>query len=263
MKKTRLLSFLAALPLVICTSADAALVARYQFATGSTLVDSSGNGYGLTQNGTVNFSTASVAGVTMGTANATNVAANANNRLSRTAGGFGATDMEAMTVTVWLNPTSTANLYDDALTARGGTQNWNLQSVSTTPSFSVHQYSIGTTDAGEPLTGASTTFGNWAHFAIRQSGGTLSLFLNGALIDSDTTSITNTLDSLYLFGGGNTSSGSVRGWTGSIADVQVYNEALPNAAIAYQFANPGSVVPEPTASLLGGLGMLTLLRRRR
>jgi hypothetical protein len=50
---------------------------------------------------------------------------------------------------------------------------------------------------------------------------------------------------------------------GYIDDFQLYDEVLTSQQISFLYNNPGSVIPEPSAALLGGLGFLALLRRRR
>jgi hypothetical protein len=50
---------------------------------------------------------------------------------------------------------------------------------------------------------------------------------------------------------------------GLVDDVQVYNHAFTQNQVNYLFANPGETVPEPSALVLAGLGLLSLGYRRR
>jgi hypothetical protein len=50
---------------------------------------------------------------------------------------------------------------------------------------------------------------------------------------------------------------------GYLDDFQLYDEVLTSEQISFLYNNPGSVIPEPSTALLGGLGLLALLRRRR
>jgi len=50
---------------------------------------------------------------------------------------------------------------------------------------------------------------------------------------------------------------------GFMDDFQLYDEVLTTEQISFLYNNPGSVIPEPSVSLLGGLGILVLLHRRR
>ena len=50
---------------------------------------------------------------------------------------------------------------------------------------------------------------------------------------------------------------------GFLDDFQLYDEVLTTEQISFLYNNPGSVIPEPSVTLLGGLGLLALLRRRR
>jgi MYXO-CTERM domain-containing protein len=52
-------------------------------------------------------------------------------------------------------------------------------------------------------------------------------------------------------------------YQGLIDDVQVYDQALSLSDVQFLFANPGTSVPEPGAFALAGLGLLSLVRRRR
>jgi hypothetical protein len=101
------------------------------------------------------------------------------------------------------------------------------------------------------------------HVAATDDGSTVSLYLDGTLVDS--TSISpqpnfQTFSGSGTIGGaiGNdtTIAGGITAFRGNIDEVRISNVALPPS----QFLN---VVPEPTTASLLALGGVALLRRRR
>ena len=75
-------------------------------------------------------------------------------------------------------------------------------------------------------------------------------------INTSGTSADSLRDDIYL-GIGNPQ--GTQQWAGLLDDVRIYNSALDDTALDGIY----SAIPEPAAALLGGLGLLTLLRRRR
>ncbi len=67
-----------------------------------------------------------------------------------------------------------------------------------------------------------------------------------------------TPNEFYIGSNGN---GTANNWIGSIDGIQIYDGALNDSQL--DTIRASMAVPEPTAALLGGLGLLTLLRRRR
>jgi hypothetical protein len=262
-----LIRFIAVCSVIVCLGvpSHAALIARYEFASGTPLADSSGNGYGLTQAGTVTFGSATIGSATLRTASATNGASTSSNVLSRTSGGFGSSTMDALTISLWGNFSST-QLNDDLIAASNGTGGWELQNTSSTTQYGVFQYTGGTSTAGSALGATTVTSSVWHHYVITQSAGTLSLYVDGTFRSSSSTALTGALTELYLFRGGVFNSGSARGWNGSLADVQVYDQALTLTQVNTMFNNPGTVaIPEP--SLIGviaaGVAATLVIRRRK
>jgi hypothetical protein len=106
----------------------------------------------------------------------------------------------------------------------------------------------------------SATFADIAWFAGVRAGS-----LSGDLNTSTSTLAIATGTSPLVFGdsiiiGG---AGDNRTPNGYLDDFQLYDEVLTTEQISYLYNNPGSAIPEPSAALLGGLGLLALLRRRR
>ncbi|GAA5481419.1 LamG domain-containing protein [Haloferula sargassicola] len=115
--------------------------------------------------------------------------------------------------------------------------------------------------------GATVVDGTWHHIAmtVDLSGAVVSLYVDGALANSQTIpSGFETFPVMNNFEIGRLGRSSpTDGYEGLVDDVQVYDEALDATGIAYLFANPGQAVPEPAGAALAGLGLLSLLRRRR
>ncbi len=131
-------------------------------------------------------------------------------------------------------------------------------SVHTTGSPGGGAVSFGSSGAGNP----SVNDGAWHHVALVSNGSIIELFVDGVSHGSQayTGGATTALDALQLgaaYGGKN---GDALRQNVQIDDLGIWNEALTPAQIAYYSTN---VIPEPSAALLGGLGLLALLRRRR
>lgn len=119
---------------------------------------------------------------------------------------------------------------------------------------------------------ASVLDGSW-HMAaaIIEAGDTINtiqFYLDGDLVTTTGNNAATTINTSGTGPGGALtpneffigSSGNTTGhFTGSIDDVRIYNTALSKSELDTIF----NAIPEPTAALLGGLGLLTLLRRRR
>lgn len=120
---------------------------------------------------------------------------------------------------------------------------------------------------------ASVIDGNW-HMAaaIIEAGDQINqiqLYLDGNLVTTtgNTSALINTAgtgtggattpNEFFIGSSGNTTSH----WSGSIDDIRIYNTALSETELDTIFN--AMAIPEPSAALVGGLGLLTLLRRRR
>jgi hypothetical protein len=112
--------------------------------------------------------------------------------------------------------------------------------------------------------------GAWHHLAmtIDLSSGILNLYVDGALAKTQNFSGVGNAVIFPVFnnfeiGRLGRQGTPVDSYGGLVDDVQVYNQALTLNQVHYLYANPGEVIPEPRALALAGLGLLSLLHRRR
>lgn len=144
----------------------------------------------------------------------------------------------------------------------------------TAPSAS-YNYLAYVNQSSTTVTATAVSTGAWHHAAMTYVNGTVTLYLDGTSSGSLTNGTSNLPFTDLLFGRERNSpdpSGD-RDWDGMIDELAVWNRALTAAEInnantgagadsLYQRGLAGLAVPEPSAALLGGLGMLALLRRR-
>lgn len=260
------------LVLVLCGlgSVHGALVARYQFGTVNQGADTSGNSRNLTvTGGSTVFGSATINSVSLGTATfAGNPdGASASSYLSRTTGGTGVADIRNLTLVFWANGTTMTNSFNDlAAGSNGAAGGFEVQTDSgTNTNDRIVAYGTGAGSAATGNTGVNSE-GVWHQYALSILNGTTTLYVDGVAVSTSGalgTATTGALTQLYFGRGADFNSPTARGWNGSIADAQLYDQALTSGELATLFANPGTVVPEPATAVLGGLGLLGLLRRRR
>lgn len=130
-----------------------------------------------------------------------------------------------------------------------------------------NEYNSGATTSNSSV---NIVDGEWHHVAVtwEEASDTATFYLDGTAYGTATSSL-NTGNEVGLTLGGDTRAGGnlaegtaqspYRYLTGDLDDVRVYNTALDSTQIANL-----SAIPEPSALLLlGGAGLLGLLRRRR
>lgn len=176
----------------------------------------------------------------------------------------------AFTVMGWMNPNAlldtTARSYKIMSTgsAAGADRGWGLALRLT--QIDGTNSSIRFTNFGVADNESSTfnlAFGTWIHIAATYSNGTITYFLNGVMLDSDTSSFGNETANGRLIIGSRLGGNDADQMNGSLDGIRVYDRVLSEAEIQ-QAAVDSVSIPEPSAGLLGlgaafGLGW----RRRR
>jgi len=102
--------------------------------------------------------------------------------------------------------------------------------------------------------------GQWYHLAGTYDGSILSMYVNGQLENSVSHSGTIVGSNKPLIIGNRPSED--RGFSGLIADVQIYDTELSDSDIAL-IAATATAIPEPATIAMLGFGSLSLLRRKR
>lgn len=114
---------------------------------------------------------------------------------------------------------------------------------------------IGGVGQSNSSVGATAVGTAWDHVALVRNAGTLTLYVNGTVAG------TGSYSGGYVDGsaiGSQFSGGADHGFTGDMDDV--YFSTISGT---FNAANDLHMVPEPSVALLGALGVLGLLRRRR
>jgi hypothetical protein len=193
---------------------------------------------------------------------------------------------DPFSVEFWANPASTAANPNSSpvsnrvtATPRSG---WAFFQRTDNLGWSFVMYNGTGSTAGWDLTGGTSTVNQWSHVVATWSGTAATLYVNGVLAD-DTNSgaggYNASTTATFAVGGLADSSSPFRG--GSVDEVAFYGSVLSPAQILNHYnlvgSNPSAYqstvladgarlqltnVPEPTSSLLVGLGGLALLRRR-
>lgn len=186
------------------------------------------------------------------------------------------------TISLWfaLTPgsTNTSNRYQLLESGNNFTVSLGTSSVSgtiTAPSASYNFLGYVNESNAPGITATSITTGSWHHAAMVYSSGSLTLYIDGSAVGSHTSGVgTNPFTNL-LFGRerNNPDPSGDRDWDGMIDELAIWNRALTadeinntntgfNADSLYKRGTAGLSIPEPSIALLGGLGLLSLLRRR-
>lgn len=210
-------------------------------------------------------------------------------------------DANAGSVNVWTTTATTGdgnqagffqgNSADNGGAAGAGSSAWATYANTNQQTFSSHTFAGGALNVGQTVslqfdngdiatdksTGIQLYNGATLLFQLYVRGGqTIYEFydnLGGGTFDQDTTAGFSKDGGTFSFTlnsstGYSATWGNATPWTGSIQNlsidrIQVYNNSAGSGGGNDVYFNNLTVVPEPSAALLGGLGALALLRRRR
>ncbi len=183
-----------------------------------------------------------------------------------------------LTLAAWIRPTSFVNdqagiiaKYQNGLSGNNRSYGLRLSNANGGADVTTNNLSFLISGTGAAGAGAFTAASNielaldtWTHVAATYSTdgttGTSRIYINGVL-DSAATTTSTTITSINasaapLWIGAQFADNQANRFAGQIDDARVYNNALSGSEIA-------ALVPEPSTALLGALGLLGLLRRRR
>ena len=245
----------------------AALVAHYKFddGSGSVALDSAGGDQNATTNqGTVSWGSGVIGGAIDLPGNASLQAADAI--------GAGAT---AFTISAWVNMDDTP-AYDGIYAARAENMGLNVEGGSSANlHFDVRYDNESGGSQGIDTANGSVVTGTWHHIAMTWTSGSTSggnVYLDGVNVGSAPTNAATTYQGhLSTWNIGDDPCCGGRELNAQLDDLAVWDEALTEAQIGliYSGGNAGLdaptalAVPEPSSALLGLIGALGLLRRRR
>jgi Concanavalin A-like lectin/glucanases superfamily len=176
----------------------------------------------------------------------------------------------SFTVMAWMNPyaliSATPRSYKVLSTgsAAGVDRGWGLAlrltQIDGTAS-SIRFTSFGIVD-NDSLT-FSVTFGAWIHVATTYNNGPITYFLNGNMLDTDTSSFGNESANGRLVVGSRLGGNDSDQMNGKLDGVRVYDQVLTEAEIRQAAVDSVSGIPEPSVALIGLAGTLGLVCRRR
>ncbi|MES2996090.1 MAG: LamG domain-containing protein [Verrucomicrobiota bacterium] len=251
---------LAAAMLGLASSAPAALVAHYNVDNNTTNLGTRG----AAANGTLNGATYSTTVVSPypGSTHSLDLNTGVSN-MSVTPAQL--TVNGSYTAAVWVNVDtmpaagSTGNIFGAYQAASPFQHNFLLRVVQSTNQIN---FISRDSDGSTVQLNSAFTLDTWNHFAVTFNSATSSaqMFLNGvsigtAAMTAGTTPGFGSFPAQTHAGlGGFTGADSMNGF---VDDARLYDEVLTQTQIQ------ALLVPEPSAALLGGLGALALLRRRR
>lgn len=251
--------------------ASAALTHQYSFAADGS--DSVGG---------VNGSVAGEASIAGGVLNLNNTGAARDGLFSMDAAAVAINTYASTSIEIWATPDSALNDGFSALFAAGDNNTTdaglaaNYLALQTHRGDDTSKGAISISDDGDPWTEEDGALGPELnddaehHYVLTLDGSTIALYVDGGLTgsnpypDVNAANLISGIGTTYFQLGDNYVND--QRWAGSVNEFRVYDNALPAGAVAANFAAgpDGQItVPEPSVALLGGLGVLGLLRRRR
>jgi hypothetical protein len=276
---------------MIGTPVHATPVAHYKLdeTSGTTLADSSGNGFDATvvnPQGTGDLDVAGVAG------SAYRPGANGNDYGLRSTGtaDFGITGNNARTVAFWFNTSSFGGTTSQyrllGIGIGAAAESFDIVAESGTNAGGANRvglrYGNGNVYYDADNSGTAFAINTWYHVAMVYDGTTLDLeaigtaadgnglqvYVNGVQMNAAGGNLNNSTQALST-GAGNFSVGirndlsQYGDYPGLLDDLQIYDESLSSAQVLSLYNNPGSVIPEPAVFSLAGLAFLLSMTRRR
>jgi hypothetical protein len=226
--------------LVLCGTAQANLVAHWEFeeGQGDTTYDSAGS-----NNGTIHG-----AQWTAGKVGDYALEFDGNNDYVETNNGILNLTMENHTIALWAK---NDDLGSGVIIAAGDSLKWWCLSYSSSHSMYLAHwdddviYTIVNSDG-------PASVGQWTHIAMRRDGSEYSMFIDGVKqIDTEAVGNDFQIEENIYFGQQETTG---QFFDGSIDDARIYNRALSEAEIM-------ALVPEPATVFLLGIGGMILLRK--
>lgn len=138
-------------------------------------------------------------------------------------------------------------------------------------SFQVFTYYNATAANAHTLVDDAAVANTWHHTlsvftpATASTTGSIVSYLGGVQVSSITLPVGAVMEPVTGFRVGTYRSANGRWFDGSIDELAIWNRSLTpaEAAEVFTLGNNGQAIPEPTTLLLGGLGLLGLITRRR
>lgn len=138
----------------------------------------------------------------------------------------------AFTVSAWLLLEVAPGLRACAVTKTYATQFNNAWTICIEPDLRTHFYTIGNSVPHIQNSTAPITLGQWHHVAVEWSGTQKVTFIDGVSLASDVVSAVD-FDTNDIHIGADVDAGNTsQQWTGKVADVRIYNEALSASDVA-------------------------------